>query len=1385
TDAGGFDGPFILPLSARDEGRLVAYAERLRDWLRDAPGDLSLADLAYTFQTAREPMEARAAFTASDRDGLIAELENFLAGEKADDGPHADLAARWRAGEDVDWSALYTGSQTPRRIHAPLYPFARHRYWMDASLAGKDTEAFPHPLAQRNLSGLDGPRYLSLLGREAFYWADHHVAGQQILPGVACLEAARAALEQARGGAPLTGGLIFEQVSWTRPIRAETAPVAVETRLELQAAGVFGFTISAAEGAANAQGVLRIAPLDVPSALDLAALAAALPETIDPAECYRRLTDSGVAHGPAFQALRLVRRGPDGVLAELRLGRLLHGTLAQLPLHPVLLDAAIQAWIALDNDTPTGSAVPFACGRIEMHGPCTPLMHAHVRRVAGSVRSEAVVRLDIDLTDKDGKPCLAFRDLALRLVAPKGMEDAAPITAIADEAPTVHLAGRWVERPVRADATPRETHILLAGFTPDMAPQLAARTGLPVACLPDAADPAARAAGWFRHLHGALAARMRAKPALPQRFLVLAGPKAPAWLATPLAGLLRTAAQENPKFSGAVVAVEGAADIDRLATLLAVEATAADGFAELRHEAAGTRFAWQPAEIAPAGEAPALNPEAVYWITGGLGRLGLILAGWLVARGARRLVLSGRRIAPDAAEAALAELRAGGAEVHLEACDVTDAEAVGKTVQRIESGIGPLRGIIHAAGLLDDGYILTKVADSIAPVLAPKIAGTLNIDRATRDTDLDFLLLCSSIAASFGNAGQGDYAGGNAFLDGFAEHRSRLAEAGERHGVTLSIGWPLWAEGGMSVDATGLAALARRFGTVPMPTPVGLAALDRVFAAGKPRQVVLHGARDRIDALLTEPAPLVQAAVQPAAEPTPADDSDLTARTIAFLKEVLAERLQMDPAQLRADRKLEEYGLDSITIVEATAQLEEALGPLSKTLFFEYVDLAGIARHLVEERRAALLAALPGAPQPKAAPAALAAEPPAKVSAAPRPDDRKQEDRHDIAIVGLSLRVARAASQDEFWQMLSNGLDGFEAYPAERWNHAALLHPERDVLGKTVVKTGAFLKDIDRFDPRYFRISQHEAELMSPEVRLFLEASVEAFEDAGYSREYMQARYGGDVAVLVGSMTNEYDLYGFQNMLVRGALASGSYTGTVPNMVSYFYGFTGPSYFLDTMCSASSTCVHEAVHMLRAGRCRMALAGGVSLLLHPQKLIATSQEHFTSKTAEKIRGYGLGADGTILGEGVGALVLKPLADAERDGDHIYGVIIGSGISNAGVRNGFTVPNPHQQAAAIEQALDDAAIDPSSISYVEGHGSGTALGDPIEIEGLCDAFAGSGLQEGATVIGSVKANVGHLLASAGVAGAMKAMLALEQAELPPAVNFQTLNPHIRLNGAPFR
>ena len=837
---------------------------------------------------------------------------------------------------------------------------------------------------------------------------------------------------------------------------------------------------------------------------------------------------------------------------------------------------------------------------------------------------------------------------------------------------------------------------------------------------------AAAAGLWFQAIHAHLADLIAAQPKVEQRLIVAVPDALPTYVAAPVAGLLRTVSIEHPKLSGSLVRIEGALDSARWISIAGAEAVARDTFVEIRYTRDGKRLAWRPELVEyPAVGDIGIDRDGVYWITGGLGGLGLIFAEALAARGARRVVLSGRsRTTNEASLSRIEGLRARGMDVRVMPCDVTQRGEVESLVSAI-AGMGQLKGVIHAAGLLDDAYIFGSDPARSQAVLTPKTAGTLNIDAATADLDLSFMVLCSSIASAFGNAGQGAYAAANSFLDAFAEHREAQAGAGARRGITRAICWPLWADGGMTVKAPFLDALRTRLGSEPLPTAKGVHALWQLLSAkSSPRSGVFYGDRQRFDALLAT----YGAEEETLAGSRPALvriegvlDAGLVDRTSDFLKELLAEATEIDATRIRASVPLAEYGLDSIIIVDVTAKLERVLGPLSKTLFFEHVTLASLARHLVEEHDAALNQALP-APAAPAVPAmtSSAGKSPAQAmtrSALPTLAD----DAHDVAIIGLSLRVAQAADKDLFWAMLAEGRHGVGPVPRERWDHSAIYHPERDVLGKTVVKTGAFLDGIDKFDPRYFRISQAEAELMSPEVRLFLEASVEALEDAGYSREYIQEKLGGDVAVLVGSMTNEYDYFGFQNMLVRGAPASGSYTGTVPNMVSYYYGFTGPSYFLDTMCSAAATCIHEAVHMLRSKRCNMALAGGVSLLLHPQKLIAVSQEHFTSKTAEMVRGYGLGADGTILGEGVGAVVLKRRADAERDGDHIYGVIKGTAVTNAGVRNGFTVPSPAQQAEAVSKAISDAGIDARTISYVEGHGSGTALGDPIEIRGLTQAF----------------------------------------------------------------
>ncbi|MBB4302684.1 acyl transferase domain-containing protein/enoyl-CoA hydratase/carnithine racemase/aryl carrier-like protein [Rhodobium orientis] len=1401
-EGGAAEADVVVPLSAVSEERLKVYAERLLRFIEANGERITLADLAVTFQH-REALDARIAVVASTLDGLAGRLRAYLADGNAmlpdGNGPLHDLARRWARGEDVDWPEI-----GGRRIHAPLTPFDRQRHWMDLSLGQKPQGETPHPLLHRNVSGFGGPVFETVLSGDEFVLADHHVNGTKLLPGVAGLEMARAA-------ASLAGGLeraayVIENVVWSRPIALEEGQrtVRVETRLAKKD-GAIGFALHSGNGAANVQGTLGPVDTAAPEGEDLGALRSRLIQRVDPATCYERLNASGVDHGPAFRALSQVYRAGDEVLAQLKLPRRLLPSLETMPLHPVLLDAAIQAWVALGDAPPPGAGVPFSCEKVEVFGACAPVMWAHLRLRPGPA---SIRHLDIDLLDKDGGKRVAIRNLALRVLAPAETAETELHTV-----PVILADGAWREAPLTfRDDADGETRILLAGSEATTAEALAKRTRWPVESLPsvEGRDPADAAEILFRAVHGILAETLRARPAEPVSFLVLATDGVPATATAPLAALLRTAATENPKVSGRVVSLAGPVSPDRLSVTAMVEARAADALTEISHDVDGTRSAWKPdaRTIAISDNPFCADPNGVYWITGGFGGLGTIFAGWLVDRGAKKLVLSGRRQTPGKeGEETLDALRARGAEILHAPCDIASRDEVDGLVRRI-ADLGPLKGVIHAAGVLDDGYVLTQEANRAVAAFGPKVAGTLNLDRATRDAPLDFLVLCSSVAAVFGNPGQAGYAAANAFMDAFAEARAGDPAA---PGKTVSVAWPLWTEGGMSVDAATLAAMEKRLGLTPLPTGAGLSALQTLLASeAAPRTTVLHGDMARIGEMLfaygREPDPAPPAPVGKTVAETAAPavgNAALTDFAVSWVRDILAEVLEFDAARIRPDRKLEEYGLDSIAIVETTTRLEEALGPLSKTLFFEFVDLAGVAGHLVAEKAEVLKSLLadekgpaadtPSPPEPPRPTATLplaanddriSSPPPIRQPGRSHRTPDTADDRHDIAIVGLSLRVANAADQDAFWTMLSEGIHGFTPVPADRWDHAAIYHPERDVPGKTVVKTGAFLADIDKFDPRYFRISQAEAELMSPEVRLFLEASVEAFEDAGYSRETMARRYGGNVAVIVGSMTNEYDLYGFQNMLVRGSLASGSYTGTVPNMVSYFYGLTGPSYFLDTMCSAASTCVHEAVHMLRAGRCKMALAGGVSLLLHPQKLIATSQEHFTSKSADVIRGYGLGADGTILGEGVGALVLKPLVEAKRDGDRIHGVIIGSGISNAGVRNGFTVPNPNQQAVAIEAALDDAGIGAETIGYVEGHGSGTALGDPIEVKALTTVFRKATDTIQTVPIGTVKSNVAHLLGASGLAGIAKVLAQLKHGQLAPSLHAETLNPDIPFATSPF-
>ncbi|OSC42265.1 SDR family NAD(P)-dependent oxidoreductase [Mycobacterium decipiens] len=1353
---------YVIPLSAKNPERLQVLADRLRDHLLAPENPLrprrSLADIAHTVRVGRETMAARVALVVSDRDQLVAALDAVVDGEvrnPAGAGPDVVVAAEaWVRGGAADWPP-HPGA---RRVRLPTYPFARDRHWYRAPA---DTAtpgiATLHPLVHRNTSDLAEQRYTSTFTGSEPFLAAHRIRGQRVLPAVAYLEMARAAMAFA---ATRDGAIRLRDIAWMRPIVVDQ-PVDIHIGLTPRGDST---AIEFRQGnTTHSVGFAEIvtAPEPAGRALDLTALRASCQTVRKVDEIYADFHRQGLEYGSAMRALRGIRlgSGSDQAIARIQATETAGAFSAgAYVLPPSVLDAAFQTSVALMGET-SGPTLAFALDELQVYRPCPAETWVWVRRSSNQQGSGVLAKFDLDLCDRDGVVSVSLRGLAQRTT------DAGARVATA--------TSRWIDRPLTTDETTdagtRTAHIMTL---PDI---VAANRA-------DGLDAAVDQA--FAEVQGLLAT----SPKTEHRFVVLVDGRSPVYFHAPLAGLFRTVALENPLVSGRVVRVAGLDSLSAARVAQIVREECADNLAdtEIRYRADGTRQVLEPVEtqLGAGPRAPALRAGGVYWVTGGLGGVGRSIARYL-GRAGVTIVLSGRSTAGSAES-----LRAEGFDAHYLPVDVSDAEDVRVAVETILAEHGRIDGIVHAAGVLRDQYLLRKDLTDIRLVTAPKVRGALNLDAATRDLPLDFFVLFSSVAGVYGNPGQCDYSAANAFLDAFAQHRQSLVDAGERNGKTVAISWPLWADGGMTVDAVTRESMRRERGWVPLPTEDGLRTFGRCLLADAPAHVVVaYGAAATLGTQRRAPTPVASRGGVTA---------DLLERTEDLLKRIVAEALRQDPEHIEPTTNLIEYGIESLSIQEVTARLEELFGPLSKTIFFEYLNIADVAAHFVESRRAQLEAVLgePGQPTAEvggATPArvevpatrfATRGEPSASEPSATELIASERTDRHDVAIIGVSGRYPGADTLDELWELLENGRHAFEEIPPDRWNHEAIYDSDRDVLGKSVIRTGTFLRDIDKFDPRYFRISKREAEQMSPEVRLFLQVGVQALEDAGYSRETIHRRYQGDVGVLVGTMSNHYNLYGFQNSLTRGAPQSGSYTGTIPNMLSYFYGLTGPSIFLDTMCSASSTCVHQAVQMLRAGECAMVVAGGINLMLHPYNLITSSQEHFTTGTSDVIRSFGHGVDGTILGEGVGAVVLKPLIDAERDGDHVYAVIKGTALANAGTRNGFTVPSPGMQARAIEKAIDDAGVDPRTIGYVEGHGSGTALGDPIEVRALTSAFRKYTSDSEFCALGSVKANQGHLLAAAGMIGLTKVLLQLRHRKLVPSLHSAELNPDIDFAATPF-
>jgi len=779
---------------------------------------------------------------------------------------------------------------------------------------------------------------------------------------------------------------------------------------------------------------------------------------------------------------------------------------------------------------------------------------------------------------------------------------------------------------------------------------------------------------------------------------------------------------------------------------------------------------WVPVTAPAAAAVAPWRRGGVYWITGGCGALGLLLARHLVETQGAHVVVSGRTAPSGAAQAALAAL---GDHAWFLLADVANPLHLHHAYQQIGQRYGQLHGVLHTAGTLTSEPVHRKTAADFEAVLAPKVLGALLLDAVTRDEPLDCFLLFSSLAAAVGDFGQCDYAVANRFLDGFAAWRTQQTAQDQRHGRTLAIDWPLWEQGGLqraSSTANGHAVLARQ---AALPTGAGLQALEQWLAS---EESCIALAVDEATAALLQAGDGKQEIVNRGQERA---DSSL----LQDVAQQVAAVVKLPPAQLDPQAGLASFGLDSLNMKRLAEQLSAHYQlPLNPTVLFERNSIAALADYL------ATRVSQKSEPPRRFAPPLLGQGGEQSVAALATGEEQSgatftRINKCDaIAIIGIAGRFPQSPDLEAFWKHLAAGDDLISEVPPQRWDWRTLADSEH-----SMARWGGFMADIDRFDAALFGISPREAAFMDPQHRLFLETVWAALENAGYRPGALAGR---DVGVFVGCQLQEYfSLIGDAGEAQAQAVLGNTST-MLANRVSFLLDWHGPSQTLDTACSSALVAVHRAMRSLRDGDCELAIAGGAHLLLAPETYMLASQLRMLSPDG-RCKTFDQSANGYVKGEGVGAVLLKPLDKAEADGDFIHAVIRASAENHGGRAHFLTAPNPEAQARLLVAAYTQADMAPDTVSYIEAHGTGTELGDPIEIEALNRAFheraaqCGQALPTAYCGLGSVKSNIGHLEPAAGIAGLLKMVLALRYRQLPATLHVQQVNPYLNLDGSPFR
>ncbi|MGE7726583.1 SDR family NAD(P)-dependent oxidoreductase [Bacillus cereus] len=1173
-------------------------------------------------------------------------------------------------------------------------------------------------------------------------------------------------------------------------------------------------------------------------------------------EHYSHFISRGMLHGPAMQAVVSLHTGDMEALAKIELPSVPVDQRDQYVIHPALMDGVLQSVIGVvgskQEDT-NQIYLPFSLESIHIHAVMDDKCYAHARLSESYNNKE--LKYDITVTNSGGEIIMEILGFCMRKVGQSvrpevknlllhGVwEKAEPISPTTSDGRPIVLFDYDTELGNRLRDHSKDKVVIVKAsdsfrvlgkrenrvyeINPDTASDyakllemLTLEYGTPRMVLylwgtrPETNGPfdldgsLDKAIYPFFHLTKAFMQKKLIEPVqlifLHERIHERSNP-----LFAAVDNFAKTIAMESQKLRIKSLEIRKPVEIDVqfFNTLLSELDVSREQETAVRYDEEGRwthnlRIIDQFPDLEQPLQTSAIRNKGVYVVTGGAGELGFHISMYLAERYHAKIILSGRSPMSLDIQANVNKVNEVGGEAIYIQSDVSSLGETKELIRQAKSRFKHINGVIHCAGLTRDSLMWKKSESDWKQVLKPKVQGSMYLDEATKTESLDFFAMFSSITSVLGNAGQCDYTFANGFLNYFAEFRETQRKLGDRHGKTVSINWPLWQEGGMAPNSETLSLLEKNAGISALPTSDGIRAFEEALVAEGPLFFLLRGETEKIRNLISR-------------------DSDhhvymelgedfSMANHLATLRmdfgQIIAQQMKLKTKNIQLYKEMGEYGFDSLGLTELSNRINDIYGTdIMPSIFFEYPTLESLTNYMMSRYGDEIGKHYHTSSNPinDIAPSQTGTSeqiPRASLMRDTFPtNNRKVESEGEldtdtgqqdpVAIIGMSGIMPDSPNLDVFWNNLERRNDMVREIPEDRWDWRKLYGDPTKEPDKTNIKWGGFIDDVDKFDALFFGISPREAERMDPQQRIFLETVWSTIEDAGYKASDFS---GSQTGLFVGVSTLDYATLLTENEIeIDGYTTTGRAHSVLANRISYLMNFHGPSEPIDTACSSALVAITRAVESIQNGNCETAIAGGVNVMVSPELYIAFSKAGMLAPDG-KCKAFDKNANGYVRGEGSGAVLLKPLSKAIQDGDHVYGVIKGAATNHGGRANSLTAPNPNAQAELLIKAYQRAEIDPATVSYIEAHGTGTRLGDPVEINGLKKAF--EELYRGANksiptkphcLVGSVKTNIGHLEAAAGIAGIFKVLLAMKNKTIPANINLTEINPYIQLEGSPFK